>query len=82
VGLERGPPSLVSTIENLFGRKSNGSGLEIREYGRGDPLHNHATPFIRKKLELTSPTNGGRSVDLVRLRTKAMEFVHLFVLYS
>jgi hypothetical protein len=39
VGLERGPLSLVSTIEELFGRNSGGSGLEIREYGLGDPLH-------------------------------------------
>jgi hypothetical protein len=37
VGLERGPLSLVSTIEELLGRKSGGSGIEIREYGRGDP---------------------------------------------
>jgi hypothetical protein len=39
VGLERGPLSLVSTIEELLGRKSSGSGLEIREYGRRDPSH-------------------------------------------
>jgi hypothetical protein len=37
VGLERGPLSLVSTIEELLGRKISGSGLEIREYGRRDP---------------------------------------------
>jgi hypothetical protein len=37
VGLERGPLSLVSTIEELLVRKSRGSGLEIREYGRRDP---------------------------------------------
>jgi hypothetical protein len=37
VGLERGPLSLVSTIEELLGINS-GSGLKIREYGRGDPL--------------------------------------------
>jgi hypothetical protein len=29
--------SLVSTIEELLGRKSRDSGLEIREYGRRDP---------------------------------------------
>jgi hypothetical protein len=29
VGLERGPLSLLSTIEGLLGRKSSGSGLEI-----------------------------------------------------
>jgi hypothetical protein len=35
--LERGPLNLVSTIEELLGRKSSGSRLESREYGRGDP---------------------------------------------
>jgi hypothetical protein len=34
VGLERGPLSLVSTIEELLERKSRGSGLEDRDYGR------------------------------------------------
>jgi hypothetical protein len=38
VALERGPLSLVSTIEELLGRNSSGSGLENREHGRGDPL--------------------------------------------
>jgi hypothetical protein len=28
----------VSTTEELLGRNSSGSGLENREYGRGDPL--------------------------------------------
>jgi hypothetical protein len=28
----------VGTIEELLGRKSSGSGLEYREYGRRDPL--------------------------------------------
>jgi hypothetical protein len=35
VGLERGPPSPVSTTEGLLGRNSSGSGLESRENGRG-----------------------------------------------
>jgi hypothetical protein len=35
-GLERGPLSLVTT-EELLDRKSRGSGLERREYGRRDP---------------------------------------------
>jgi hypothetical protein len=30
---------------------------------------------------LNSPTNGGRSVGIVRLRTKAAEFVHLYNLF-
>jgi hypothetical protein len=34
VGLERGPLSLVSTIEELLQRRSSGSGIEIRDYGR------------------------------------------------
>jgi hypothetical protein len=38
VGLERGPLSLVSTIEELLARNSSGSSLENRDYGRGDPL--------------------------------------------
>jgi hypothetical protein len=34
MGLERGPLSLVSTTEELLGRKSSSSGLESREYNR------------------------------------------------
>jgi hypothetical protein len=37
VGQERGSHSLVSTIEELLGRKCSGSGLKNREYSRGDP---------------------------------------------
>jgi hypothetical protein len=32
VCLQQGPLSLVSTIEELLGRKNSGCGLEIREY--------------------------------------------------
>jgi hypothetical protein len=39
VGLEGVTLSLVSTIEELLGRKSSVSGLEIREYGRRDSSH-------------------------------------------
>jgi hypothetical protein len=38
VALERGPLSLVSTIEELLGRNSSGSSLENRDYSHGDPL--------------------------------------------
>jgi hypothetical protein len=68
VGLERGPPSLVSTTEELLGRKSSDSGLESREYGRRDPSRNVA-PSNWKSL----PTSGGRSVGRVRSRTQATE---------
>jgi hypothetical protein len=37
VDFELGPLSLVSTIEELLGRKSSGSGLENQDYGRKDP---------------------------------------------
>jgi hypothetical protein len=38
VGLERNPLRLVSTTEELLGRKSSGSVEETGEYGLGDPL--------------------------------------------
>jgi hypothetical protein len=33
VSLEQGPLSIMSTIEELLGRESSGSGLESQEYG-------------------------------------------------
>jgi hypothetical protein len=73
VGLERSPLSLVSTIEELLGRKSSGSGLEIREYGRRDPSRLPRGSLYPQKLALTSPTCRGRSVSIVRSRTQATE---------
>jgi len=37
------------------------------------------TPLYPQKLALTSPTGGGRSVGIFRVRTKATEFVCLFL---
>jgi hypothetical protein len=71
VGLERGPLSLVRIIEELLEWKSSGSGLENRINGRGIRCAGHVIPSIRKKFALTSPTRGGRSVGIVRLRTKS-----------
>jgi hypothetical protein len=71
--LERGPFSLVSTTEELLGRKSGGNGLEIWEYGRKDPSRWYRGALYPKKLALTSPTSGGRSVAIVRLRIQATE---------
>jgi hypothetical protein len=76
VGLKRGPLSRVSTIEELLGKNSSGSGLENREYGRGDPFGWPRNTLYPQKLALTSPTSSGRSVG-IRLRTKATEFVCL-----
>jgi hypothetical protein len=79
VGLERGALSLVSTTEELLDRKSSGSCLENREYGSRDPSCWPRGTFYPQKLAITSPTSGGRSVGVVRLRTQTMEFVCLFV---
>jgi hypothetical protein len=38
VGLELGPLSLVSITEELLGRNSSGTGLDVRKYGRRDFL--------------------------------------------
>jgi hypothetical protein len=65
----------VSTIEELLERKSSGSGLENRDY---------ATSLYPQKLALTSPTNGGRSVGIVRSRTQTTELndLHFNLLYT
>jgi hypothetical protein len=73
VDLERGPLSLVSTVEELLGRKSRGSDLERRECGRRDPSRWRRGTLYAQKLALNSPTSGGRSVGIVRSRTQAME---------
>jgi hypothetical protein len=74
VGLERGPLSLVSTTEELLGRKCSGSGLENRDYGRRDPSHRPRGTLYPQKLAVTTPTSGGCSVDIVRSRTQATGF--------
>jgi hypothetical protein len=73
VGLERGPLSLVSRIEELLG--SSGSGLEIREYDRRDLLRRPRDTLYPGRLAPTSSTIGGRSVGIVRSRTQATELV-------
>jgi hypothetical protein len=74
VCLERSPLSLVSTTEELLGIKSSGCGLENREYGRRDPSRCPRDTFYPQKLALTSPISGGRSVGILRSRTRATEF--------
>jgi hypothetical protein len=74
VGLERGPLNLVSTTQELLGRKRSGSGLENREYGRRDPSRWPRGTLYPQKLALTSLTSGGRSVGIVSSRTQATEF--------
>jgi hypothetical protein len=74
VGLERGPLSLVSTTEELLGRKSSGSGPENREYCGRDLSGLPRGTLYPQKLALTSQSSGGRSVGIVRSRTQASEF--------
>jgi len=40
----------------------------------GTRCADHVTALYPQKLALTSPTGGGRSVGIVRVRTKATEF--------
>jgi hypothetical protein len=43
--------------------------LKTEINGRGDPLRRPRDTLYPQKLALTSPTSGGRSVGIVRLRT-------------
>jgi hypothetical protein len=78
VGLERGLLSLVSTIEELLGRNSSGSGLKSENTVVGIRHADHVAPLYPQTLALTSPTSGGRSVDIVRSRSQAMEISLVF----
>jgi hypothetical protein len=83
VGLERGPLSLVSTIEELLERKKNSSsGLESRECGHGDPLHWPRRTIYPQKLELTSPASCGRSVGRYRSLADSSHWVCFVCLWS
>jgi hypothetical protein len=61
----------VSVFQRSFLPPSSRNCKEIR-------LTNHATPLYPQKLALTS-TSGGRSVGIVRSRTKATELVVRYV---
>jgi hypothetical protein len=82
VGLERGPLSLVNTIEELLEKNSSRSGLENRDYGRRDPSRWQRDSLYPQNMALTSLPSGGRSVGLVRSQTEVTEFVSCFCLYG
>jgi hypothetical protein len=74
VDLEQDPLSLVNTTEELLGRRSSGSGLEIREYCRRDAWRWPRGTLFPQKLVLISLIRGGSSVGIVRSGTEAMKF--------
>jgi hypothetical protein len=75
MGLERGRLSLVSTIEELLDRKVAAPVYKTENTGVGIRHADHVAPSIRKKLTITSPTSGGRSVVIIHSRTQTMEFI-------
>jgi hypothetical protein len=73
--IERGPLSLLRSIEELLERKSSVSrSRKTEKTVVGIRFADHVTPLYPQKLALTSPTGGGLSVGIVRSRTKATEF--------
>jgi hypothetical protein len=61
VGMERGPLSLVSKIEDLLGRKQR-----LRSRKARDPSRSPRGTIHPQKLALTLSTSGGSSVGIVR----------------
>ena len=62
--------------------KSSGSrSRKQRLTAGGTRCADHVTPLYPQKLALTSPTGGGHSVGIVRVRTKATEFVFCSLLH-
>jgi hypothetical protein len=78
VGLEQGPLSPVSTIDELLGRKSSGSSLDSREYDRRDLSLWPRRILYPQILSLTSLTSGCRSLGIVRSRIQATEFFFVY----
>ena len=63
--------------------KSSGSrSRKQRLTAVGTRCAGHVTPLYPQKLALTSPTGGGRSVGIVRVRTKATEFSLVYLNYD
>jgi hypothetical protein len=74
VGLKRGPLSLVKITEELLERTVAAPVKKPKLTAVGIRCADHATPLYPLKLALTSPTSGGRSVGIVRRRTKPRSF--------
>jgi hypothetical protein len=79
MGLERGPLSLVSTIEEILGRNISGSGLETREYGRRDLSRWPRNILYPQKVGSNFAHKQCQSVGIVRSRTRTTEFAFCFL---
>jgi hypothetical protein len=72
-----GPLRLVSSSEELFRRKSSGSVLENRDYGRREPPRWPRDTHLSAKVG-TNFANKQRSLSIVRSRTKAIIIIFYF----
>jgi hypothetical protein len=61
----------VSTTEELLGRKSSGSGLGNRDSRPEGSVALTTLTTLSAKVGTTSPRSGGRSIGIVRTRTKS-----------
>ena len=57
----------------MNGKSSGSRSSKQRLTAVGTRCADHVTPLYPQKLAPTSPTGGGRSVGIVRVRTKATE---------
>ena len=65
----------IYQLRSYLNKKVAAPDLENRRLTAvGTRCADHVTPLYPQKLALTSPTGGGRSVGIVRSRTKATEF--------
>ena len=65
-------------MRSYLNEKSSGSGSrKQRLTAGGTRCADDVTPLYPQKLPLTSPTGGGRSVGIVRVRTKGTEFMYV-----